>query len=112
MAGGAALLLLSVMHLMQKPKGWSVFHFIRLGLLIIAGVALCLVALISTNDNMTLDMMTKPWTLPIIALVYLVALIGSHLPTPGGLKTSHSSQMEMGEHNKPGDTARSSPYHD
>ncbi|KAJ4212861.1 hypothetical protein NW759_011502 [Fusarium solani] len=111
-AGGAALLLLSVMHLMQKPKGWSVFHFIRLGLLIIAGVALCLVALISTNDNMTLDMMTKPWTLPIIALVYLVALIGSHLPTPGGLKTSHSSQMEMGEHNKPGDTARSSPYHD
>ncbi|KAI8663220.1 hypothetical protein NCS57_00922300 [Fusarium keratoplasticum] len=111
-AGGAALLLLSAMHLMQKPKGWSVFHFIRLGLLTIAGVALCLVALISTNNKMTQDMMDKPWTLPIIALVYLIALIGSHLPTPGGVKTSHSSQMEMGEHNKPGDTARSSPYHD
>ncbi|KAM6529540.1 hypothetical protein FALCPG4_007669 [Fusarium falciforme] len=111
-AGGSALLLLSVMHLMQKPKGWSVFHFIRLGLLTIAGVALCLVALISTNDKMTADMMEKPWTLPIIALVYLIALIGSHLPTPRGLKGSHSSQMEMGEHNKPSDTARSSPYHD
>ncbi|UPK92841.1 hypothetical protein LCI18_003776 [Fusarium solani-melongenae] len=111
-AGGAALLLLSAMHLMQKPKGWSVFHFIRLGLLIIAGVALCLIALISTNENMTIDMMRRPWTLPIIALVYLIALIGSHLPTPDGLKTSHSNQMEMGEHNKPSDTARSSPYHD
>ncbi|KAJ4186584.1 hypothetical protein NW767_012549 [Fusarium falciforme] len=111
-AGGSALLLLSVMHLMQKPKGWSVFHFIRLGLLTISGVALCLVALISTNDKMTQNMMDKPWTLPIIALVYLIALIGSHLPTPRGLKASHSSQMEMGEHNKPSDTARSSPYHD
>ncbi|KAJ4188452.1 hypothetical protein NW755_006613 [Fusarium falciforme] len=111
-AGGAALLLLATMHLMQKPKGWSVFHLIRLGLLTIAGVTLCLVALIGTNDTMTGDMIGKPWSLPIIALVYLVALVGSHLPTPRGLKTSHSDQMEMGEHNKPGDTARSSPYHD
>ncbi|WAO91555.1 Hypothetical protein NCS54_00903000 [Fusarium falciforme] len=111
-AGGAALLLLATMHLMQKPKGWSVFHLIRLGFLTIAGVTLCLVALIGTNDTMTGDMIGKPWSLPIIALVYLVALVGSHLPTPRGLKTSHSNQMEMGEHNKPGDTARSSPYHD
>ncbi|KAI8716194.1 hypothetical protein NCS52_00912500 [Fusarium sp. LHS14.1] len=111
-AGGAVLLLLSLMHLMQKPKGWSVFQFIRLGLLIVCGAALCLIAIVSTNDSITQNMMEHPWTLPIIALVYLLALVGTHLPTPGGMKTSHSSQMEMGEHNKPNDTARSSPYHD
>ncbi|RSM08372.1 hypothetical protein CDV31_008184 [Fusarium ambrosium] len=111
-AGGAALLLLAAMHLMQKPKGWSVFRLIRLGLLTIAGVALCLVALVGTNDSIEENMINRPWCLPIIALVYLVALVGSHLPTPRRFKESHSSQMEMGEQHKPNDTARSSPYHD
>ncbi|RMJ09410.1 hypothetical protein CDV36_010953 [Fusarium kuroshium] len=111
-AGGAVLLLLSAMHVMQKPKGWSVFRLIRLGLLTIAGVALCLVAIVATNDSMKEEMMARPWSLPIIALVYLFALVGSHLPTPSRFKQSHSSQMEMGEQHKPNDTARSSPYHD
>ncbi|RSL46535.1 hypothetical protein CEP54_013805 [Fusarium duplospermum] len=111
-AGGAILLLLSAMHIMQKPKGWSVFRLIRLGLLNIAGVALCLTALVATNKSMQEEMIGRPWSLPIIALVYLFALVGSHLPTPRRFRESHSSQMEMGEHNKPNDTARSSPYHD
>ncbi|KAJ4319634.1 hypothetical protein N0V84_006270 [Fusarium piperis] len=109
-AAGAALLLLATMHLLQKPKGWSVFHLIRLGLLTIAGVTLCLIALIATNDKMTEDMIFKPWQLPIMALIYLIALVGSHLPSPRGLKASHSSQMD--ERHKPGDTSGTSQYHD
>ncbi|KAM0425642.1 hypothetical protein ACHAPT_009174 [Fusarium lateritium] len=111
-AAGSTLLLLSAMHLLQKPKGWSVIHLIRLGFLTVAGVALCLVALVATNDKMADDMIMKPWQLPIMAAVYLVALLGSHLPNPRGLKASHSSQVEMGERDKPSDTSGTSPYHD
>lgn len=94
------LILLMIMHLVSKRRGWSIFNIFRTALVFSIGLGLSLVALIGTNTNLTIEFLSSPWQLPTITICYLFVLILTHLPHPPRVFIKKSekaeSDMEMG----------------
>lgn len=81
-SAGLVLILLMLMALVSKRRGWSVFNISRTAFVFTIGLGLCLVSLINTNHDKTDYFLTTPWPLPTIMLCFLAVLIITHLPHP------------------------------
>ena len=91
------LLLLMLMHILSKRRGWSVFNICRTAIVVAVGLGLCLVALIATNNQLAANFLQTPWQLPTIAISYLFVLVLTHLPHPPRIFIKRSESEKDGE---------------
>ncbi|KAH6981682.1 bacterial low temperature requirement A protein-domain-containing protein [Ilyonectria sp. MPI-CAGE-AT-0026] len=98
LSAGMVLILLMVMHLLSKRRGWSIFNMFRVALVLAIGLGLSLVALVGTNAEYTANFLLTPWQLPTITICYLIVLILTHLPHPPRIfiKRPETEVVEMG----------------
>lgn len=96
-AAGLVLILLMLMAIVSKRRGWSIFNLFRTGFVFAIGVSLCLISLISLNPDSTAAFLETPWPLPTILICFLTVLVVTHLPHPPRIsfKRVNSSDVEL-----------------
>lgn len=98
-ASGLVLILLMIMAIVSKRKGWSLFNIFRTALVFSIGVGLSLVSLVSLNTALTANFLQTPWPLPTITICFFIVLIITHLPHPPRIffKRSDFQDVELGK---------------
>ncbi|KAI8965558.1 hypothetical protein F5Y11DRAFT_294853 [Daldinia sp. FL1419] len=87
---GIVLLILTIMHIISKRRGWTPFNIFRTLACISISIVLALLTLIVADQNAVFkgDRRTafygSSWMLPTITISYFVALVLTHLPHPSG----------------------------
>lgn len=76
------LLILTIMHIISKQRGWTPFNLFRTAICIALALGLALTTLVATNEDAINTFMGSPWMLPTITLSYFAALVLTHLPHP------------------------------
>jgi hypothetical protein len=98
-SAGVVLILLMLMAIVSKRRGWSIFNIFRTALVFTIGVGLALVSIISTNPTLAANYLTTPWPLPTITICFFTVLIITHLPHPPRIvmRRPESPDVEMGK---------------
>ncbi|KAK4195345.1 hypothetical protein QBC40DRAFT_316548 [Triangularia verruculosa] len=81
-AAGLTLIMMNFLYIISRTRGWTTFNYIRKALNFLVGVGLCLVTLITLNDERVLELWGTPWPLPILVITLFVILVLNHLPQP------------------------------
>ncbi|KAI0132380.1 hypothetical protein BJ170DRAFT_246355 [Xylariales sp. AK1849] len=93
---GLVLMLMTIMFVLTKKHGWTLFIIFRTALFFIMGLGLALIVLLASNEQYGLNYLLTPWLLPTICIVFFVVILLSHLPHPpplffkGKAKRPHS----------------------
>lgn len=82
LSAGLVLILLMLMHILSKRRGWSHFNVFRTVIVAVVGVGLCLVSLVATNRQVVARHLQTPWQIAAITISYLLVLTLTHLPHP------------------------------
>ena len=98
-SAGLVLILLMLMAIVSKRRGWSLFNMFRTALVFSIGIGLSLVSLISLNPKLAANFLTTPWPLPTITICFFTVLIITHLPHPPRivLRRSEFRDVELGK---------------
>ncbi|KAI1470912.1 uncharacterized protein F4812DRAFT_419442 [Daldinia caldariorum] len=87
---GIVLLMLTIMHIISKRRGWTPFNIFRTAACISISIILALLTLVVVNQEAVFrgDRRTafygSSWMLPAITIGYFVVLVLTHLPHPTG----------------------------
>ncbi|KAI5921689.1 hypothetical protein F4810DRAFT_712308 [Camillea tinctor] len=83
-AAGLSLLLMTLLHLLTKTKRsfWTPFNSLRIAVFFLTGLALALLALLSTDAARGNAFLQSPWLLPTLCLVFFAVLALTHVPRP------------------------------
>ncbi|KAF3061119.1 hypothetical protein GL218_03734 [Daldinia childiae] len=87
---GIVLLILTIMHIISKRRGWTPFNILRTAVCISISIVLALLTLVVANQDAVFrgDRRTafygSSWMLPTITISYFVVLVLTHLPHPSG----------------------------
>ncbi|KAI0172162.1 bacterial low temperature requirement A protein-domain-containing protein [Hypoxylon sp. FL1284] len=85
---GIVLLMMTIMHVISKRKGWSPFNIFRTVVCIAIAIVLALLTIIASNQDAFFrqesytTFIGSPWMLPTITLCYFFVLVLTHLPHP------------------------------
>ncbi|KAL1601471.1 hypothetical protein SLS60_006386 [Paraconiothyrium brasiliense] len=83
-AGGFALIVISVLGYLSLPASQRrVSSYVRLGVNLIFGVGLCLVATLKFNEALEENYLASAWMIPTICLVYFVCVVINHIRIKG-----------------------------
>ncbi|CAH0057568.1 unnamed protein product [Clonostachys solani] len=96
-SAGIVLMLLMVMNILSKTKGWTRFNMIRTGLVFAIGAGISLLSAIQTNAKLMSRFINSPWQLPTIAIAYFCVLILTHLPHPSQISLRPRQENEKDE---------------
>ncbi|VUC30154.1 unnamed protein product [Clonostachys rosea] len=78
-SAGIVLMLLMILHILAKRRGWSQFDMLRAAIVFTTGTGLSLVATIKLNPTMLSSFINSPWQLPIILICYFGCLVLTHI---------------------------------
>ncbi|KAK0736463.1 hypothetical protein B0T21DRAFT_440848 [Apiosordaria backusii] len=95
-AAGLTLIMLNILYITSRTRGWTPFNYVRKGLNFLVGIGLCLVTLMTLNHERVVQLWGTPWPLPILVITLFVILVLNHLPQPppiffNGAKTKQPS---------------------
>ncbi|KAK0671350.1 hypothetical protein QBC41DRAFT_386473, partial [Cercophora samala] len=91
-AAGLTLIMMNILYITSRTRGWTPFNYVRKGLNFLIGIGLCLVTLVTLNKERMFELWGTPWPLPILVITLFIVLILNHLPQPPPIffKTKHS----------------------
>ncbi|KAK7216076.1 hypothetical protein V2G26_004079 [Clonostachys chloroleuca] len=98
-SAGIVLMLLMILHILAKRRGWSQFDMLRAAIVFTTGTGLSLVATIKLNPSMLSSFISSPLQLPIILICYFGCLILTHIPSSPPPTNDPSDQSEKGARN-------------
>ncbi|KAK0714478.1 hypothetical protein B0H67DRAFT_489085 [Lasiosphaeris hirsuta] len=81
-AAGITLILMNTLFIVSRTRGWTPFNYLRKAVNYAVGLGLCLVSLVSLNDEHAAAFEGTPWPLPTLCLTFFAVLILNHLPQP------------------------------
>jgi hypothetical protein len=73
---------LTIMHIISKRKGWTIFNVARTAVCLALATGLSLVPLLTRNEAYMETFMGSSWMLPSILLCYFTVLVLTHVPHP------------------------------
>ncbi|KAF3021630.1 hypothetical protein E8E14_014093 [Neopestalotiopsis sp. 37M] len=79
---GIVLMFLTIMHIISKRKGWTIFNVARTAVCLALATGLSLVPLLTRNEAYMETFMGSSWMLPSILLCYFTVLVLTHVPHP------------------------------
>ncbi|KAI4599749.1 hypothetical protein KJ359_001485 [Pestalotiopsis sp. 9143b] len=79
---GIVLLFLTIMHVISKRKGWTIFNIARTAICLALAIGLALIPILTINEAYMETFMGSSWMLPSILLCYFVVLVLTHVPHP------------------------------
>ncbi|CAG9976777.1 unnamed protein product [Clonostachys byssicola] len=98
-SAGIVLMLLMILHILAKRRGWSQFDLLRAAIVFTTGTGLSLVATIKLNPSMLSSFINSPLQLPIILICYFGCLVLTHIPISSPPANESSDQSEKGVRN-------------
>ncbi|KAF2744566.1 hypothetical protein M011DRAFT_168779 [Sporormia fimetaria CBS 119925] len=83
-AGGLSLIITTILGVLSLPRHQrKASQYIRLGVNFASGLGICLVSLLSFNEEHEITYLTEAWMIPTICLVYFVNVVITHVRLPG-----------------------------
>ncbi|KAI1776616.1 hypothetical protein F4818DRAFT_354516 [Hypoxylon cercidicola] len=110
---GIVLLMMTIMHVISKRKGWTPFNIFRTVICIAVSIVLALLTIIASNEDAVFrdehytSFIGSVWMLPTITLCYFGVLILTHIPHPSGWCMGHLKRGTYKEVEAPRDTRES-----
>ncbi|XXG98874.1 hypothetical protein Hte_005204 [Hypoxylon texense] len=92
---GIVLLMMTIMHVISKRRGWTPFNIFRTVVCIVTSIVLALLTVIASNEDAVFrdenytSFIGSVWMLPTITISYFAVLVLTHLPHPSGWCMGH-----------------------
>ncbi|KAI6080954.1 hypothetical protein F4821DRAFT_250381 [Hypoxylon rubiginosum] len=92
---GIVLLMMTIMHVISKRRGWTPFNIFRTVVCIAIAIVLALLTILASNEDAVFSeasytsFVGSVWMLPTVTIAYFVVLVLTHIPHPSGWCMGH-----------------------
>ena len=88
---------MNILFIISRTRNWTPYNYVRKGINFTVGIGLCLMSLMTLNEEMAANFGTTPWPLPTLLLAFFFILILNHLPHPPPLLFAKKRQRRNAE---------------